>query len=266
MGPKDEQIRWDRAADDYQSVFLQGISDYSASLLRFWQEEGLLRHGARVLDIGCGVGKYGSYLAALGCDVTLVDISGEMLRRAEANLAGARTPWAVFQCDFDAVTGREPVFAGGFDLAISTMSPAVHDEATVRKMSEMTRGWCFLARFCAWEQPYRDTLLRALGLPSRRPFHDLEGDCAAMLEAVRAAGYAPQVKTVPYDWADERTSEEMADYMLRNYFPDDPDHERLREETLRLARRDAGERGTVSDAVNTRVDWIYWNTGDKRTI
>jgi len=60
---------WDMATGNYQDVFRLGLNDYNASLLRFWQEEGMLHHGARVIDIGCGVGKYGTYLAELGYDV-----------------------------------------------------------------------------------------------------------------------------------------------------------------------------------------------------
>ena len=106
---------WDKVAPDYQRVYRLGLNDYNTRLLRFWEESGMLFPGARVLDIGCGVGKYGTYLAALGYDVTLTDISGEMLCRASENMAKYSAPWAVYRCDFHEVTGREAVFADGFD-------------------------------------------------------------------------------------------------------------------------------------------------------
>ena len=255
---------WDRAAADYQNVFRLGLNDYNSSLLHFWQSEGMLFPGARVIDIGCGVGKYGTYLAELGYDVTLTDISGEMLRHAEANMARYKTPWAVYRCDFNEATGEEPVFAGGFDLAISTMSPAVHDTGTVRKMSAMTRGWCFLARFYDWEQPFRNMLMRELNMEPRRVFDDLKGDCASMIRAVNEASFVPRVKYVNYSWSDARTPEQMADYMLRNYFPEEENKDRLYRETLSLAKRHAGPDGTVSDEVSTRVAWIYWKTEEQR--
>ncbi|MCR5087986.1 MAG: class I SAM-dependent methyltransferase [Oscillospiraceae bacterium] len=77
-----EIIKWDQAADDYQRVYLLGLSEYNTSLLLFWREQGMIWPGSKVLDIGCGVGRYGAYLAELGCELTLTDISGEMLRRA----------------------------------------------------------------------------------------------------------------------------------------------------------------------------------------
>lgn len=251
---------WDKAAGRYQDVFRLGLNEYNASLLRFWQEEGMLFPGARVLDIGCGVGKYGTYLAELGFDVTLTDISGEMLRHAEENMASYTTPWAVYRCDFNDATGTEPVFAGGFDFSISTMSPAIHDVVTVKKMSAMTRGRCFLARFYDWEQPWRDQLMRELDLAPRRVFDDLQGDCAAMIRSVREAGYVPQVRYVDYNWADPRTPEQMADYMLRTYFAEDENRDALACETLRLARQHADMEGKVIDNVNTRVAWIWWKT------
>ena len=165
---ENEREKWDASAGDYQRVFSLGLNEYNASLLRFWHEEGMLFPGARVLDIGCGVGKYGTYLAELGYDVTLTDISGEMLRHASANMAKYHTPWAVYRCDFNEASGEEPAFSEGFDLTISTMSPAIHDAETVRKMGAMTRGWCFLARFRDWEQPFRDALMREMGMEPRR--------------------------------------------------------------------------------------------------
>ena len=255
-----EKEKWDRAAKDYQDVYLLGLNDYNASLLRFWLEEGMLFPGARVIDIGCGVGKYGTYLAGLGCDVTLTDISSEMLRHAEANMTKFTTPWALYCCDFNEVTGREPVFAGGFDLSISTMSPAVHDVDTVKTMSAMTRGWCFLARFYDWEQPYRDGLIRELGLEPRQVFSDLKSDCSDMLRAVCEAGFVPRIKYVDYNWDDPRTPEQMADYMLRRYFTEDENRGELYRESLRIARQHAGTDGFVTDNVKTKVAWIYWRT------
>ncbi len=258
----DEKKRWDAAAGDYQKVFSLGLSEYSAALLRFWQDEGMIRPGCRVLDIGCGVGKYGSWLAGLGCEVTLTDLSGEMLRRAAENMASADTPWTAYACDFNEATGEEAVFSRGFDFVLSTMSPAIHDVETVRKMSAMSRGCCFLSRFESWEQPTRDALLREMGLAPRRMMEGLAEDVAAMLRAVEAAGYAPRVKTVPYCWSDERSPEDMADYLCRRYFEGE-ELAGLYESALRAATVLAGEKGTLSDAVNTRTAWIWWRPEKK---
>ncbi len=255
----EEKALWDALAGDYQAVFRLGINDYNAGLLRFFQKNGMIRPGCRVLDIGCGVGKYGTYLAALGCDVTLTDISGEMLRRAAENMAKFDTPQALYECDFNEVTGDEPVFAGGFDLVISTMSPAVHDTETVRKMSRLSQGWCFLSRFESWEQPVRDELMRRMGIEPRLTVENLDDDIASLIRAVEEAGFKPLLKHVRYNWSDRRSPEEMADYLCRRYFEDN-ERERYCSSALATAKNMAGEAGFIEDAVNTTVTWIYWKT------
>lgn len=249
---------WDAAAGDYQKVFLQGKNSYNNEVLRFFEQNDMLRPGFRVLDIGCGVGKYGVLFAERGCDVTLVDFSPEMLRHAAENMARFSTPWRTFCCDFTKVRGDEPIFAEGFDLSISTMSPAVCDLETVRKMSAMTRGYCFLSRFRSWKQPLRDEVLRRAGEEPRGFFDDPEGDCEAMLRTVREAGFEPRLNIVDYNWSDLRTPEEMADILQRGN----------REfhcgtDTLVRAARSLSVAGVVNDAVYTTVAWISWRCQPK---
>ncbi len=260
-----EREKWNSVSDNYQSVFKLGINDYNKGLLTFWKDNGMLSPGCRVLDIGCGVGKYGTYFAQLGCDVTLTDISDKMLQRAGENMARFESPWTTYCCDFNDATGDEDVFSRGFDLSISTMSPAVHDAETVRKMSRMTHGWCFAARFYDWQQPFRDRLMRAMGLEPRPAFDsDLKADCADLVRAVSEAGYEPQVKYVDYNWSDKRSADEMADYMCRSYFADSDDKESVRLKALALLKEMCDADGTVNDNVNTKVMWIYWKTEEKQ--
>ena len=252
--------RWDRAAGDFQAVFRLGQNEYNESLFRFWEEEGLLRPGDRVLDLGCGVGKYGVLFARKGYRVSLSDLSPEMLRLARENMAGAETPWDAFTCDFHRATGEEAGFAGGFDFSISTMSPAVCDADTVKKLSAMTRRCCFLSRFSHWEQPLRDAVLAGAGIAPREKNAALKEDCEALLAAVRAAGNTPRTRTVDYDWCDRRSPSALADMLLRREIEEAD--EKLRPALESAAARFAEADGLVPDAVHTRVLWLWWFTGE----
>ena len=46
-----------------------------------------LHEGIKMLDAGCGAGRYSVEFARMGCDVTLFDISNEQLRIAKSKLA-----------------------------------------------------------------------------------------------------------------------------------------------------------------------------------
>ncbi len=250
---------WDQAAGHFQSIYRMGINDYNAALLRFWAEERMLFPGARVIDIGCGVGKYGTLFAELGCDVTLTDISSEMLRYASENMAKYETPWRTYQCDFRRIIGDESVFRKKYDLAVSTMSPAVNDVETVRKMSMITTGWCFLSRFFSWSQPFRDLLMTEIGVKPRQMHRNLEEDCSQLIRNIETAGYRPCVRYVNYNWEDHRTPVQMADYLLKNYFKE-AEQDRYSQELLRFAEKHADMNGLVTDAVHTQVAWISWKT------
>lgn len=253
--------KWDASAQDYQHTFRLGQNDYNKAIFDFWRRKGMFSPGCRVLDIGCGVGKYGVMFAAEGCDVTLTDISPVMLAHAEENLAGFSIPHRCFACDFNEVHGDEPAFRDGFDFSISTMSPAIHDAASIQRMSGMTRGFCFLTRFFSWSQPDRDMLMKKLGVEAQARFSGLKEDCDSLLGAIREAGYSPDVLVTDYNWHDERSIDEMCSYMRRNY---SEAMENISDDALRAAVESMCTENVFFDRVYTKVVWIYWNT--KETV
>lgn len=249
--------RWDAEAKYFQNTFKLGQNDYNKALFDFWTEHGMLRPGYRVLDIGCGVGKYGVMFADYGCDVTLTDISPKMIAHARDNMSRFSTPWNAEVCDFTAESDSD-LFKDSFDFSISTMSPAVCDAKTIKRMSNITRGYCFLTRFYSWRQPGRDKVMQSVGIQPSSLVSGLKEDCESLYEAVRYAGYTPELMLVDYNWCDNRSPEDMTEYMLRSY-----------KESLKNTSRNTlyenikalcSENGFFRDEVNTKVAWIFWKT------
>jgi len=257
-----DTAKWDSHAGNYQQVFQAGMNDYNRALIAFLMDNAMLFPGCRVLDVGCGVGKYGTYFASLGCDVTLTDISGRMLCRAEENMRPFHSPWRVLQCDFNTVSPEEPAFAGGFDLAISTMSPAIHDLATVRKLSAMTRGWCFVTNFVSWQQPLRDRFYAALGCAPAGAMSGGRRMMDALVQAVSAAGFQPRLRQVPYNWCDIRSPREAAEYLLSRHDGLDAEDPALLARAEAAAAGLCNARGEFEDRVSTQVAWLYWRCGE----
>jgi ubiquinone/menaquinone biosynthesis C-methylase UbiE len=84
-----------------------------------------------LLDIGCGTGSYSAALAERGWDVTGVDVSADMLRRAKAR--GVRT----VQADASSL----PFEDSSFDAAVSIFTSTDVDdlEAVVREVVRVLR-------------------------------------------------------------------------------------------------------------------------------
>ena len=83
--------RWDAHADSTAST-----PDRAADLDRIW-EALRLQPGSRLLDAGCGSGQFAVALAKRGARVTGIDLSPEMIRRAEARTRehGVAVDWRI---------------------------------------------------------------------------------------------------------------------------------------------------------------------------
>lgn len=254
--------KWNDVASDYQKVYQLGINEYSKKMLVFLLEKDMLRPGCRVIDVGCGVGKYGTYFATLGCDVTLSDISAGMLELARQNMENFTTPWTTLECDFETVDPVHPVFEEGFDLGISTMCPAIHNVQTVRKLSDMIHGWCFVTHFTSWKEPLRERFYEKIGVSPQEDMNRFSRHIDGLLQAVKDAGFTPQICHVPYNWSDNRTATEAAEYLL-NRLEGIAITDSLREKAIIAATELCNENGVFVDAVNTTVAWVYWESKEE---
>ncbi len=80
----DEREGWNARADVYDVATAQATLQSIPMLLHMAR----LYHGARVLDVGCGPGYLAAAAAALGAEVTGIDIAEAMVARAAARFPG----------------------------------------------------------------------------------------------------------------------------------------------------------------------------------
>lgn len=95
---------------------------------------GLELRGLRVLDVGCGGGLLAEEFAALGCEVTGVDPSGESLAVARTH-AGRRG----LTINYRQATGEDLPFDGGEFPAVYCCDVLEHVEDVGRTIGEIVR-------------------------------------------------------------------------------------------------------------------------------
>jgi ubiquinone/menaquinone biosynthesis C-methylase UbiE len=113
---EDARRLWDREAATFDEAADHGLLD--ARVRRAWAELLLPligSRGQRVVDLGCGTGTLSTLLAAEGHQVTGVDFSVEMIRRAErkATREGVTATFLV------ADASAPPLPAGSVDVVLS---------------------------------------------------------------------------------------------------------------------------------------------------
>ncbi len=110
------RAQWDHEADTFDDAADHGLRD--PEVRAAWRELLLPLigpAGQRVADLGCGTGSLSILLAAAGHQVTGLDFSAEMIRRAE-DKADKVSPRPTFLV---ADAADPPLDAGGFNVVLS---------------------------------------------------------------------------------------------------------------------------------------------------
>jgi SAM-dependent methyltransferase len=143
----DDASSWRRffeaTAEHYDQEVFTRATDEEVVQLRALLD---LQPGSRVLDIGCGTGRHAVPLAALGAQVTGVDLSPAMLARAAARAAGADVQVGLIEADARRLPGHLGPFdaaiclcEGAFCLVADGVEPLAHDRAILEGIHRALR-------------------------------------------------------------------------------------------------------------------------------
>ena len=258
---KDAKAYWDESAEDFQ----RRVAGHSWNLerdpaLAILRRIGALRPEGRVLDIGCGVGRHlGTFAPQVGQAVG-VDVSSRMLEFAAENLK--RYGNVVLRAgDFKSPdAAMEALLSSGFDLAFASMSPAVEDLESLRRMCACSRGWCMIDRFLEERDDVKAEVFGALGRDVRDDPHNGAGRMKRLWDLLWEEGYCPQMEV----HALRETFELDSDALLKRYehcFQDCRDVERARVREILQAR---SENVLIRSDVRILKGTLYWDVRVKR--
>lgn len=93
--------------------------------------------GARVLDVGCGVGRWSSRLLKVGADVTGIDVSENMVKEASSRLRSQNSDAKLLISAAARLPFRDSVFDRV--LSVTVLQHIVDEDELTRSVSELTR-------------------------------------------------------------------------------------------------------------------------------
>ncbi|OGR41246.1 MAG: hypothetical protein A2X35_07570 [Elusimicrobia bacterium GWA2_61_42] len=165
--PANEKFYWNARAVNYPQPFERETLLKTRRILKIAAGLGARFTGRRLLDIGCGTGNYALPLAARAKSVTGVDGSPGMLKvfRGQAEKQGIKNARAIASKWAALPAART---AGRYDVALASMTMAVHNKAEVLKMERAAPeccvyiGWAGLRRNAFLEKIYRHHGLKYL--------------------------------------------------------------------------------------------------------
>ena len=150
---------WDKKASSY-TRFTGKPSIFQRQLYAKIEEFGVKFENKSVVDIGCGTGVHTLLLAQICREITGMDISGEMLKvmledAAKFNISNL----TAVQSDFKNFNPNRV-----YDVAFSTMSPAIADEEDFSKFINLGEKRVYLW----WNKPRYSSVLELFYEGSQR--------------------------------------------------------------------------------------------------
>jgi 2-polyprenyl-3-methyl-5-hydroxy-6-metoxy-1,4-benzoquinol methylase len=135
--------RFAKQGEGLAAVCSYGMPEFYNRMIQWTQRRALtpwltVSPGLRVLDIGCGVGRWSRWLAAQGAQVMGIDVSPTMIAEARRRVQQAGLS---ARCRF-AVQDLESLDAGGpYDLvlAVTVLQHVLDDERLAAGLSRMVR-------------------------------------------------------------------------------------------------------------------------------
>ena len=254
--PSDKSF-WNNRANEFNKLVCQGTPDERIrKIVEFLSYNRLLTLDSRVLDIGCGPGRFAVEFAKKSADVIGIDISDKMLDYAVNNAAAESLTNVSFKTlNWDEVNLEEFDWEKRFDLVIAINSPGIHDQITLEKMITASRGYCFLSNFADRYDSVQDII--------RTDILKLEGvkfynnAVYSIFNILWLMGYYPNITYVDTDREHVRTYQEACIYYC-SLFEVENCSEEEKNALIRNYLEEIASNGLVTEHVRTKTAWIYW--------
>lgn len=151
---------WDKKANNYQR-FTDNISEFQARVMAILGIFNVNFSDKNVIDIGCGTGVYTLLIAKKAKFITGIDSSKNMLKilnedASKFNIKNLNTlnlSWSEFSDKFN--DKKSPNLAYPYDIAISTMSPAIAQDDDFKLFNKLGKTKIYLN----WQAPRTSDLL-----------------------------------------------------------------------------------------------------------
>ena len=183
----------------------------------------LLNHKRRltnqeVLDVGGGTGLYAIPFASIAKNVTITDLSTNMLMYAKENADKENCRNLQFvKLDWKNANLKELQWENRFDLVYASMCPAIKSNESLEKMIAASKNWCCVNRIIETKDHVTEKLTTLLG-PSNA--YDPQNDrelTQTIFNYLWENGYEPELDYIKETTEKSYTIEEAVGHYGKSY-------------------------------------------------
>lgn len=245
---------WDSMANNFAEMEIP--TDKDNFTLKIIAGQEMCRTGSKVLDVGCGAGRYAIALAGKGAEVWATDFSVEMIEAARKCSAAHGQETIIFsQDDWANLDLKAKEWENKFDLVLCSMTPAIRDEQTIRKAISASKKWLVITKPCRRINSILDKLTEILGLSPF--FNKSDQQIKWAFDILWDMGKNPQMRMEEQVWTKKRNLSEA----IKHYcFFIESNHGTLTGEQKQIIKQYLTEfavEGMIEEITNTAVYALY---------
>ena len=265
------RVSWDQQADEWDKKYRREeersehevrIRDVAAYL----RQRGLLGPDCDVADVGCGPGRFAAEFAKTARSVVGLDISPKMVRYGEEwCLECGRSNTAFYAVDFANADVAALGWEKKFDLAFSSITPAIATLQGLENLMRISRGWCFNASFVYRDIPLHTDIMHTLF--DREPRRNKTTHSHWFYELFSLLwfrGFYPetfyykQLKSIHLN-ADRDTAWRLTRFLLE----EDETTDEAVGRVLKYLEDHADASGCVTEDSECRYGWLLWDVRNR---
>lgn len=186
---KHSKSHWDKRAKEFYNYNKEpkdrGVMDFITSEIDL--------KGIKVLDIGCGAGRFMTQLIGDGAHVTGIDISADMIKYAQKNLDDneiKKECYELLVADWSEVDLEKRCWINEFDLVFASMTPGVSDWESIEKLIHASKKYVYISSFAHRYESVQEELKKHIKQGRDNNWNDR---FRAMINLLMLNGYLPRI-------------------------------------------------------------------------
>ncbi len=187
---------WDAKAKAFNRKQKKHGMNNSVKVTEFLLSKELLTN-SEVLDIGGGTGRYAIVFAGHAKEVTVTDISAQMLALAKRNAEEMEQRNIQYiKTDWEKTDLKSMGWERRFDLVFASMCPAVKSRNGIDKMIAASKGWCQINQLIEMTDNITQSLTEDLKIEFKYDPHNDRSAVQGIFNLLWMQGFEPEISYI----------------------------------------------------------------------
>lgn len=244
---------WDEKAEHFGNYVIPTAEN--DKFIKLLKDESLINKDFKVLDVGCGGGKYTLALSQECRYIYGIDLSPKMIDYANENKRKFNAENTSFICDdWHELDMNKSNLYKSFDLVFASMTPAIQSASTFEKMNEASKKYCVLRCNIKRKDFVYDKLSEILNISQKEENLNF----LYAFNMLYLQGYTPSIKYEEKNWSYKEPLEKAYSTYVKKIktIKKINDYE---ENKIREFLKGISKNGYIEEEINSTIATLIWN-------